>query len=193
MATTDPFAIAMARTLKYEGGYSEAGPTYMGIDRRYWPSWAGWKIVDDWHIGKIDTLQRDEALTEHVRSFYRVHFWDRCRGEEIAALDLDLACALFDFAVNSDPIDAARALQRALNRLNRHGRTYHDIAEDGRLGPQTMLTIRRQLQTTYGGSVANARILLLNCFAGERYIHFVSCPDHESWPGWFLRLRWSGG
>jgi lysozyme family protein len=189
--SADPFLAAFSRTMEAEGGYTESGPTYRGIDRRFWPGWPGWMIVDDWRGGIITEHQRDTALVDPVRDFYRTNFWHRIRGNELAALDLELACRIFDAAVNCGVHQAVKFLQTAINRLNRHGQTYPDIPVDGLLGTATMHTLRRQLQTTYGGSTDNARRLLLTCYTGEQYRHYASLAAHESWPGWFLRLRWS--
>lgn len=186
----DHYATAFARTMQHEGGYTDSGPTYMGIDRRFWPSWPGWFLIDDWRSGQIDTLQRDAALAGPVRDFYRAQFWDRIQGDRLAEMDVELACRVFDAAVNCGVHQAVKFLQTAVNRLNRHGRTYNDISVDGVLGNGTLQTVRRQLQTAYGGSVDAARRLLLTCYTGEQYRHYASLSDHESWPGWFLRLQW---
>ena len=39
------FNRALERTLQAEGWYTDDGPTYLGIDRRYWPEWSGWAVV----------------------------------------------------------------------------------------------------------------------------------------------------
>ena len=41
-----PFHRALQHTLAAEGWYTDSGPTYRGIDRRYWPEWEGWAIID---------------------------------------------------------------------------------------------------------------------------------------------------
>ena len=54
------------RALAAEGYYTDSGPTYRGIDRRYWPEWEGWAIIDDWLGGNITVPVRDAALVEPV-------------------------------------------------------------------------------------------------------------------------------
>ena len=61
-----PFHRALAHTLAEEGYYTDIGPTYRGIDRRYWPEWGGWAIIDDWLGGGITVPVRDAALVEPV-------------------------------------------------------------------------------------------------------------------------------
>ena len=41
-----PFHRALQHTPAAEGWYTDSGPTYRGIDRRYWPKWEGWAIID---------------------------------------------------------------------------------------------------------------------------------------------------
>ena len=185
-----PFHRALSRTLAAEGYYTDSGPTYRGIDRRYWPEWEGWAIIDDWLGGGITVPVRDAALVEPVERFYRVQFWNRVWGDRVAELDEGVAMALFDFSVHSGVHAAVRGLQVSMNDLNRHGRTYADIAEDGVLGPRTLETLRRQLATVYGGRLDNARRILLNRYTVERGVVMRGARDREDWPGWWLRLGW---
>lgn len=39
-----PFHRALQHTIAAEGYYTDSGPTYRGIDRRYWPEWEGWAV-----------------------------------------------------------------------------------------------------------------------------------------------------
>lgn len=61
-----PFHRALAHTLAAEGWYTDSGPTYRGVDRRHWPEWGGWAIIDDWLAGHITAPVRDAALVEPV-------------------------------------------------------------------------------------------------------------------------------
>lgn len=183
-----PFDDAFENTMGHERGYTSSGPTYRGIDRRFHPSWKGWHMVDAWLSGKISDHLLVESSDQLVREFYRTEFWDRMRGNSVATVDAPLATVIFDFAVHSGVTDAVRALQRALNKMNRNGASYPDLELDGRLGNDTLNTLRRCLQLTIGGSTANSRINLFVHYFGERYTHMVECGDFESWPGWFLRL-----
>jgi len=45
------YLIAIIKVLKSEGGHANdpddgGGETYRGIARKFWPQWAGWKIID---------------------------------------------------------------------------------------------------------------------------------------------------
>ncbi len=183
-----PFDDAFGNTMGHERGYTSSGPTYRGIDKRFHKSWIGWPLVQQWQEGKISEEELFQRTDRMVRVFYEVEFWDRMRGDDVAMIDAPLATSIFDFAVHSGVTDAVRSLQRALNKMNRNGASYPDIEPDGRLGNDTLNTLRRCLQLTIGGSTANSRINLFVHFFGERYGHMVDCSDFEGWPGWFLRL-----
>ena len=59
-----PIHRALSHTLAAEGWYTDSGPTYRGIDRRHWPEWEGWAIIDDWLAGDIQVTDADS----HVRT-----------------------------------------------------------------------------------------------------------------------------
>lgn len=184
----EAFVQAFENSMGHEKGFTESGPTYRGIDRRFHPSWPGWSSVEKWGSGDISEQQLFEQTDALVRKFYLVEFWDRMRGDAVASIDIPLATTIFDFAIHSGVTDACRALQRALNNMNRNGAAYPDLELDGRVGNNTVNTLRRCLQLTIGGSAKNSRINLFVHYFGERYKHMVECGDFESWPGWFLRL-----
>jgi lysozyme family protein len=191
-STNDAFSRAFAATMQHEGGYAnvvgdKGGETYMGISRVYWPSWPGWPVIDDWRAERVNALQRDTMLTEHVLAFYRAQFWDRLRGDELAELSIPIALEMFDTAVNMGVGRAVRFLQEALNMLNRGGRTYADIAVDGLIGRDTLNTLKRCLETQPGSRESNER-LILNCLNGEQYIAYKQNPQHEQFAGWFARV-----
>jgi lysozyme family protein len=66
--------------------------TYAGIARNPNPKWPGWNLIDN---GAID----NPLLTGMVRNFYKVEFWDRIRGDEIA--NPVVAENIFNFGVNT--------------------------------------------------------------------------------------------
>lgn len=185
----DIFTEAFNRTSISEKGYTEDGPTYRGIDRRFWPSSEIWSFIDKWRNGTLTSKEVDDICDPMVKNFYRENFWNQIRGDELARIDSDIACSVFDFAVNSGTSDAIKALQVSLNRLNRHGTTYQDLIVDGKIGSATMAACRRCLSTTYAGDQKNAKILILVCYFGERYKFLTSLSKHEDYLGWLLRLH----
>lgn len=121
------FHPAFEKMIANEGGYKltnikgdRGGQTYAGIARARWPDWFGWRDID---AGQIPE-------TAHVRDFYRQHFWDAVRGDDIA--EQQIAESLFDFAVNAGPAVAIKLAQVVVG-----------TTPDGKLGPKTLAAIAR--------------------------------------------------
>jgi lysozyme family protein len=93
------FEQAFEKMIYDEGGYvlhtvpgDTGGMTYAGIARNKNPNWPGWKLID--HETTSNPL-----LSGMVRNFYKVEFWDRVRGDEIA--QQVVAENIFNFGVNT--------------------------------------------------------------------------------------------
>ena len=105
------FDRALAFTLKWEGGYvnhpnDPGGETYRGISRRAHPRWPGWATLEQMMPVHGSRYPELEPL---VAEFYRTHYWDRVKGDDLPAL---VAVSVFDHAVHSGVPRASRALQR---------------------------------------------------------------------------------
>jgi len=118
---------AYEQMIRNEGGYrlhttpgDRGGQTYAGIARRRWPDWPGWTAID---LGEIPE-------SEQVRAFYRTHFWDAIRCDEIRSDAI--AGTLFDFAVNAGVRTAVKLAQIVVG-----------VTPDGVLGPKTLAAINR--------------------------------------------------
>lgn len=114
------FDAALACVLRHEGGYSDhpddpGGATMMGITRATLSRWRGQAVSKD----EVLTLTRAEAA-----EIYRARYWHAVGGD-LLPRGLDLA--VFDFAVNSGPSRAIRALQQVLG-----------VTIDGRIGRETL-------------------------------------------------------
>lgn len=136
------FLPAFERMIKNEGGYTlhtvpgdRGGQTYAGIARNAWPDWPGWRL--------IDAGQTPEA--ELVRMFYRAHFWDAIRGDDIAAQQV--AQTLFDFAVNAGSKTAVVLAQSVIG-----------TTPDGKAGPKTLAALNQQDETLFLARYALAKI-----------------------------------
>lgn len=89
----------------WEGGYAnvtddKGGETYAGISRKFFPTWSGWSIIDS--IKAQRTIKHNEiipSLTEKVKNFYRLAFWDKYNFNSI--VDQNISNILFDWLVNS--------------------------------------------------------------------------------------------
>jgi lysozyme family protein len=120
------FIIAYNKTAKNEGGYSNdpadrGGETWKGIAREMHPGWKGWVIVDKYRMYPdfIKRLHADSELHKLELEFYKQSFWDKIRGDEIAAQEI--ADEVYDMAVNKGPTMAILLLQRSMKYLPQNG------------------------------------------------------------------------
>lgn len=117
------FAASIALVLKSEGGYVDnpkdpGGATNMGITRATLAAWRG-VAVNSLPKSEVRNLGTAEATT-----IYRARYWTPIYADDLPA---GLDYAVFDYAVNSGPAAAAKALQKVLG-----------VTVDGRIGPQTV-------------------------------------------------------
>lgn len=178
-------------TLKHEGGYGNdpddvGGETYRGIARRYNPSWPGWATIDELKTksGFPGTAYNDHMLDVMVKEFYKSLYWDinlldHCSSQSVAN-------EMFDTGVNMGTHRAGKFLQKALNLLNKNGRLYSDITEDGKVGRNTLKALNACL--AYRGDEYLYK--LLNILQGNHYINYMTkSPTQEKYAyGWLKRV-----
>jgi lysozyme family protein len=87
---------AFERMLRDEGGFvlhtvegDRGGMTYAGIARNMHPKWPGWAVID----------QGGSPSAQTVRDFYKLHFWDDIKGDQITSQAV--ASDIFNFYVNT--------------------------------------------------------------------------------------------
>lgn len=189
------FPTAFAATMKREiGTYSRTrgwghdrddpgGETISGISRVYHPGWPGWKIVDaqkelPGFPGNLSLIPELDGL---IAQFYREAFWERLRCDEL--IDHEIAAELFDTTVNMR--GGPKFLQQAINKLNRNGRLYPDIAEDGDIGSQTLTALRLCLRYNPPPRL----VTVMNIYQGAHYLKRMDeDPANEKYIGWFDRV-----
>ncbi len=155
------FKECLNEVLKNEGTYSKhkddiGGETYKGISRFYHSDWDGWEIIDlvKEKFDGVKILKSGDItpalgsayqnkLEQLVALFYKEEFWDRIKGDTLAEVDEELACEVFDMAVNMGVRSAVKNLQKAVNLtyqnfIDARG----EIAEDGILGEVTLNKIK---------------------------------------------------
>jgi lysozyme family protein len=116
-------------TAGFEGGYvndpyDSGGETYKGISRRSWPSWPGWKAIDEAKVkfgplypnypkALADAINArfkgDAAMAGLVRDLYRKEFWDKTAFPAKAYTDR-IHGKVFDTAVNAGISRAVKIL-----------------------------------------------------------------------------------
>lgn len=90
------FEPAFEEMIRDEGGYQltdipgdNGGQTYAGIARKPNPQWSGWAYVD----------RKETPPAQLVRDFYKAHFWDDIKGDQIQ--NQKVAACIFNFYVNT--------------------------------------------------------------------------------------------
>ncbi len=185
------FRQAFDRTLLHEGGYvndivDPGGETYKGVARKRHRGWEGWGIIDSLKTDPEfpDVLDDHDGLQSKVRIFYRENFWNRIGGDLIP--DQELANELFDTGVNMGPGQAVKFLQKALNLLNRNGKSYADIKVDRGFGEKTLGALNAFLN--FDDSVLLLKVI--NLQQGAHYLKIMEKkPDQERFArGWLKRV-----
>ena len=181
------FNMAFEKTMGHEGAYSNdpedvGGETFMGISRRYNPSWKGWKVIDNMKDRNINiSLKSSPTLLLMVRDLYKQMYWDRFMGDFISSQFI--AEELFDTSVNMGVSEAVSFLQRGLNCLNRNESLFNDLVEDGKMGPITLSLLE---------SLDEEELLfkIMNVLQGAHYIEYMrKSPLQEKYcRGWFKRV-----
>lgn len=107
----------------------------------------------------------------------------------VLAISEKVAEELVDTSVNMGPAVASLFLQQSLNALNRQGRDYNDILEDGDVGVATINALRAYLRKR-GAEGEIVLLKALNCLQGERYINLARkrSKNEDFVYGW-LRTR----
>lgn len=117
------------------------------------------------YSGPMSAMPRAEAVR-----IYRAKYLVKPGFDKVLALSERVAEELFDTGVNMGVDYPRRWLQQWLNALNRQGRDYDDIIEDGLIGPATIRALNGLFNAR--GKVAAEGVLLkgLNCSQGARYL-----------------------
>lgn len=109
--------------LHHEGGFvnhpdDPGGVTNLGVTLATYEQW----------VGRNVTVDEMKALTvKDVAPIYKERYWDAVRGDDLPS---GVDWSVFDWAVNSGPARASRALQRIVG-----------VTTDGKIGPVTLRAV----------------------------------------------------
>lgn len=164
---------AYTNDLKDSGGPTKYGIT-LGTLAKYRPRGS---TVSDHDVA---------ALTEQeARLIYTQLFVVEPGYSPVLKVSAAIAAELVDTGVNCGPARATMMLQQALNALNRNGRDYADIPEDGACGAGTVSALLAFLNRR--GPEGEAVLLkALNALQGSYYIDLARRrpKDEEYVYGW---------
>ena len=109
--------------LKHEGGYvnhpkDPGGRTNLGVTQRVYEAWLGREVTEQ---------EMKDLTVEDVAPIYRANYWDAVWGDHLPS---GVDWSVFDWAVNSGPARATKALQRIVGAVS-----------DGVVGPKTMQAV----------------------------------------------------
>ena len=167
----------------HEGYYANVtgdrgGETYMGVARNLHPDWKGWEIIDAYkqefgrikHNSKINNIE----LTQLVKEFYKMKFYQACRIKSIH--NGSLQEIIFDWCVNSGRW-GSRGIQRVLTQY-----FDQDLKFDGIIGKKTITAINNCVPRTLFDAIKIARI---------RYYHTIAKKgqNHRFLKGWLKRIN----
>jgi lysozyme family protein len=126
------FNQAFQLVLANEGGYvndpdDPGGETYKGVARKIFSKWDGWMKIDllKRQPGFPGNLDKDVELQQDIEDFYRVNFWNKLKGDDIA--DQKVAESIFDFGVNAGVGTSASLAQLVI-----------ETKTDGVIGPESI-------------------------------------------------------
>lgn len=173
------FETSLNHLLKIEGAYSH-DPLDSGGE-------TAWGITKDVarEFGYVGPMA--EIPLNVVHSIYKVKYWIPLRLDIIDLISSRVAEELFDTGVNCGVSTAGRFLQASLNVLNRQGKDYKDLTEDGVIGNSTLNALRAYLDSRKkDGEIVLLR--MLNCLQGARYVELVRRREKDETFifGWFL-------
>ena len=132
-----------ALVLKNEGGYVDnpadpGGATNLGCTKDTWEAWVGHPVTKD----------DIKALTPNdVMPLYKAKYWDTIKGDDLPE---GVDYAVFDFAINSGPSRAAKALQSVLS-----------VTVDGQIGSATLRALETANPREVATAVCEARLAFL--------------------------------
>lgn len=185
------FEKAYRITMAHEGGYVDdpddaGGETYKGISRKYNPSWFGWDVIDSYSSDDDfpQCLNNDGELQEYVMDFYKEHYWDVNRLDEIDSQMI--ATEMFDTGVNMGVRRASKFFQEALNYLNRNEKNFTDLVVDGVIGPATFNAFDYIMRY----DDVDVLMTIMNVLQGQHYLNYMKkSPTQEKYArGWFKRV-----
>jgi len=169
------FTQAFQLMIAHEGGYGNdpddpGGETYKGVARKIFSKWDGWTKVDilKRQTGFPANLDKDPELQQNVSDFYRVTFWDKMNGDQIA--NQDIANSIFDFGVNAGSGTSSSLAQMVVGAKS-----------DGVIGPDSISAINNFDPDHFLASFTVAKI--------ARYVNIVKKrpTSRKYFYGWVIR------
>ena len=160
------------------------GETMLGITKAVAQTYkSNLQTLYKWN-GKMIDLTLDMAIF-----IYTVEFWNKMKLDNILGFSPIIAERMFDIGVNCGVYRANTWFQQTLMILNRNGKDYPDIKDDGVIGNQTLTALNGLVKAR--GKVFAEKSLML-CLVGSQTRHYMDIslkyPKNETFTaGWLSR------
>lgn len=165
------------RSIGKEGGYvfnknDLGGETIWGITS---------KTARKYYKGSMKDMPRNLAVEIYLAEYFLEPHFDR-----VLAVSPKIAEKLFDCGINTGLGFTTPLLQKALNLLNRNGKDYAKISEDGIIGNGTIAALKAFLSKR-GKDGEDVLVKILKTMQGARYIEITLArpANAEFFYGWF--------
>ncbi len=135
------FFKSLEMVLHHEGGFVQhpddpGGATNKGITHKTYADFLGRPLED---VSELKNIPE-----EHVQLIYKNGYWDKVKGDELPG---GVDFCVFDWAVNSGPGRAAKALQKIVM-----------VSQDGAIGPKTLIAVSEMTPTEIIENMTKQRI-----------------------------------
>jgi len=132
-------------------------------------------------------LFRDEQLNNLVKQFYYDKYWAPAKLDQIAEVYPELAEKLFTLSVNTGTYKTGiKFLQKAMNYLNRNGKEFPNLTEDGIIGPKTLNAFNHLINTGFKNDI----LTVIKLRQGRHYLNLMDkYPEYKEFRGWFRRVQ----
>ena len=122
-----------------------------------------------------------------AKSWYFEDYWLKPGFGKIHKVNATIAEELFDSGVNLGTQRTLKWLQKALNALNRQGKDYPDLVDDGIVGDKTIYALQAYLD--FRGK--NGLIVILRCLNALQTARYFEVADNNErledfFFGWIL-------
>lgn len=167
-------SLIIGSVVTIEGGFSDhpddtGGATMHGITEQVARSHG--------YVGDMRYLPLSTA-----KDIYTVDYVVIPNYDLVLEVSIPVGHKLIDAGVNTGTHRASLWYQRALNSLNRAGRDYNNINEDGTIGPAT-ISAYKSLQRIRGK--VKACELVIKLIDAQQAYHYISLKHHSSFTvGW---------
>lgn len=175
----------ISKVLQREGSTYTNDPNDSGGPTKYGITQAALARYRVHAVSAQDVAALNEA---EARALYAKQFIEDPGFFAVLGVEQAIGEKLIDAGVNTSPMQATLFLQQALNALNRQGKDFADIAEDGGCGPKTVNALRAFLGKR-GKDGETVLLRALNDLQGAFYIDLSRRrpKDEEFVFGWLLQ------